>query len=42
MSADVKSVDENTQLSDIVAMMERHHIKRVPVLRGKKLVGIVT
>jgi CBS domain-containing protein len=42
MSTDVKSVDENTQLSDIVAMMERHRIKRVPVLRGKKLVGIVT
>lgn len=42
MTAEVKSVDEHTQLGDIVAMMERHRIKRVPVLRGKKLVGIVT
>jgi CBS domain-containing protein len=42
MTHDVKSVDEHTQLGDIVAMMERHRIKRVPVLRGKKLVGIVT
>jgi CBS domain-containing protein len=42
MSREVKSVDEHTQLGDIVSMMERHHIKRVPVLRGKKLVGIVT
>lgn len=41
MTRDVKSVDEHTQLGDIVAMMERHRIKRVPVLRGKKLVGIV-
>lgn len=42
MTRDVASVDETTQLGDIVAMMERHRIKRVPVLRGKKLVGIVT
>ncbi len=42
MTRDVKSVDEHTQLGDIVAMMERHRIKRVPVLRGKKLIGIVT
>src|SRR6218665_1758093 len=42
MTRDVKSVDERTSLGDIVAMMERNRIKRVPVLRGKKLVGIVT
>jgi CBS domain-containing protein len=42
MTKDVKSVDEHTSLGDIVAMMERNRIKRVPVLRGKKLVGIVT
>ncbi len=42
MSRNVKTVDEATQLKDVVALMERHHIKRVPVLRGKKLVGIVT
>jgi CBS-domain-containing membrane protein len=42
MTPNVKSVDEHTSLGDIVAMMERHRIKRVPVLRGKKLIGIVT
>lgn len=42
MTRDVKTVDEATQLEDIVALMERNNIKRVPVLRGKKLVGIVT
>jgi len=42
MTRDAKSVDEATQVEDIVALMERNHIKRVPVLRGKKLIGIVT
>jgi CBS domain-containing protein len=42
MTRNVKTVDEATQLKDVVALMERHHIKRVPVLRGKKPVGIVT
>lgn len=42
MTRDVKTVDEATQLEDIVALMERNNVKRVPVLRGKKLVGIVT
>lgn len=42
MTGNVKTVDEATQLEDIVALMERNHIKRVPVLRGKKLIGIVT
>jgi CBS domain-containing protein len=42
MTKDVKSVDEHTQLGDIVAVMERNRIKRVPVLRGRKIVGIVT
>ncbi len=42
MTRSVKTVDEATQLNDVVALMERNHIKRVPVLRGKKLIGIVT
>lgn len=42
MTRDVKTVDEDTQLSDVVALMERYRIKRIPVLRGKKLTGIVT
>lgn len=42
MTSDVKTVEEDTAIGDIVALMERNHIKRVPVLRGRKLVGIVT
>jgi CBS domain-containing protein len=42
MTGDVFSVDEETPLTDIVEIMERRRIKRVPVLRGGTLVGIVT
>lgn len=42
MTADVKTATEETPLDAIVAMMERHRIKRVPILCGDKLVGIVT
>jgi CBS-domain-containing membrane protein len=42
MTEDVRTVGEDTPLEDIVELMERHRIKRVPVLRGKDVVGIVT
>jgi CBS-domain-containing membrane protein len=42
MSKDVKTVGEDTTLEDIVRLMERQRIKRVPVLHGNKVVGIVT
>jgi CBS domain-containing protein len=42
MTEAVISVTENTPLSDIVRLMERHHIKRVPVVRGEALVGLVS
>jgi CBS domain-containing protein len=42
MTADVKTVGEEASLENIVQLMEKHRIKRVPVLRGDKLVGIVT
>ena len=42
MSTDVQSVEEVAPLEDIVALMERKRIKRVPVLCGGELVGIVT
>jgi CBS domain-containing protein len=41
MTETVISVTEDTPLTDIVKLMERHHIKRVPVLRGEALVGLV-
>ena len=42
MSTDLKTVGENASLEDIVKLMEKHRVKRVPVMRGDKLVGIVT
>jgi len=42
MTRDVQTVDENAVLEDIIALMEKHRIKRVPVMSGPVLVGIVT
>jgi CBS-domain-containing membrane protein len=42
MTTDVHTVTEDTALEDIVELMERHQIKRVPVMSGDKVVGIVT
>lgn len=36
------TVDESTPLPTIAALLERHRIKRVPVLRDDRLVGIVS
>ena len=35
-------VDERASLAAIVALMEKHRVKRVPVLRDSVVVGIVT
>ena len=42
MTSELLSVDPETPLDEIVELMERHRIKRVPVLEGEKLVGIVS
>lgn len=42
MTYDVHTVNEDASLDDIVQQMERYQIKRLPVVRGGKLVGIVT
>ena len=42
MTPDPRIVTEDATLEDIVELMERTHVKRLPVLRGDKLVGIVT
>jgi CBS domain-containing protein len=36
------TVTEDTPLADVVKLMERRHIKRVPVMRGDALVGLVS
>ncbi len=42
MSTDVVSAAEDTSLEEIATLLERHRIKRVPILRGGKLIGIVS
>jgi CBS-domain-containing membrane protein len=42
MTRDVLSVTETTPVADIAVLLETHGIKRVPVLRDGKLVGIVS
>lgn len=36
------TADEDTSLDEIVRLMEKHQIKRVPIVRGEQLVGIVS
>jgi len=42
MTPHVVSVSEDTQLGEVAALFERKRIKRVPVLKDGKLVGIVS
>lgn len=42
MSPNPQTVSETASLEDIVELMERYRIKRVPVLCGGEVVGIVT
>ena len=42
MTTDVHTVTQDTPLEQIVNLMERRRIKRVPVMRGERIVGMVT
>jgi CBS domain-containing protein len=42
MTTNVVSIEETATLAEIAEALHRHRIKRVPVIRGGKLVGIVT
>ena len=42
MTDDPVTVTEDTPLPAIVELMEKNHVKRLPVIRDGKLVGIVT
>jgi CBS domain-containing protein len=42
MTVDPYTVTEEAGLEDIVTLMEGHHIKRVPVVRQGRIVGIVS
>jgi CBS domain-containing protein len=41
MTREVVTVQEQTPLSDVAKLFERHNIKRVPVVRDGKVIGIV-
>jgi CBS domain-containing protein len=42
MSADVVAVAPRDSLAEVVRLMERHHVKRLPVIEAGRLVGIVS
>jgi CBS domain-containing protein len=42
MTTDVHTITEDAPLDDVVALMEKHRIKRLPVMRGGELVGILS
>jgi CBS domain-containing protein len=42
MTRDPHTIVEDTSLEEIVHLMERHRVKRLPVVRGRQLVGIVS
>lgn len=42
MTHNVVSVTEEIALAEIVRLMERHHIKRLPVTKAGRLIGIVS
>jgi CBS domain-containing protein len=42
MTPDVRTITEDSELDEVVAVMEKHRVKRVPVVRGSALVGIVS
>jgi len=42
MTRKVVSVEERTDLKEIATLMQKHRIKRVPVVRDGKVVGIVS
>ena len=42
MTRDIVSVEEGTPVAEIARLLEEHRIKRVPVLRAGRVVGIVS
>ncbi len=42
MSRDVVTATEDMSLGEIAGLLEKHRIKRVPIMRGGRLVGIVS
>ena len=42
MTRNVATVRQDASLEDVVTLMEKRHVKRVPVVKGDRVVGIVS
>ncbi len=42
MTREVQAVTEATPLEEVVTIMEKHKVKRVPVVHGKHLIGLIS
>ena len=42
MTPDPVTIDEDMPLAQVVRLLEERHIKRVPVVRGRRVVGIIS
>ena len=42
MTKEVVTASEDTPLRELVGLMERHNVKRVPIVRDDVLVGVVS
>jgi CBS domain-containing protein len=42
MTPEVVTIDEDTPLAEVVSILEERRIKRLPVVRGRRVVGIVS
>ncbi len=42
MTRDVVTAEEEASLAEIANLLERHHVKRLPIVRGGRVVGIVS
>ena len=42
MTRDLLTITEETPLEEIVTLMQKNEVKRLPVMRGEKLIGIVS
>jgi len=42
MTPDPRVIAEDDSLEKVVELMEKHHVKRLPVMRGSRMVGIVS
>jgi CBS domain-containing protein len=42
MSSKIVSASEDTPLEEVATLLEKHRIKRIPIIRDRKLVGVVS